>query len=183
MKTKKSLLTSLALAALIFSSCEKDNPVIPNEQELITTVKYTLTPSEGEAVTLSFIDLDGDGTGEPTKNQVTLKANQTYTGSLELLNESETPAESITEEIEEKSEEHQFFFESELVSFEYKDNDADGNPVGLNTLLTTGDAGTGSIKITLRHEPKKSAESVSSGNITNAGGETDIEVTFNIHVE
>ena len=35
----------------------------------------------------------------------------------------------------------------------------------------------------LRHEPDKSAAGVSSGDITNAGGETDIEVSFNVIIE
>ncbi|HBK71516.1 MAG TPA: type 1 periplasmic binding fold superfamily protein, partial [Flavobacteriaceae bacterium] len=35
----------------------------------------------------------------------------------------------------------------------------------------------------LRHEPNKSASGVSDGDITNAGGETDIEVIFNITVQ
>ena len=37
--------------------------------------------------------------------------------------------------------------------------------------------------MTLRHEPAKDASGVAAGDITNAGGETDIEVTFDVTVE
>ena len=44
---------------LLLTSCDKDDPVIPNEEELITTVNYTLTSSDGQdVVLLSFVDLD-----------------------------------------------------------------------------------------------------------------------------
>ena len=51
------------------------------------------------------------------------------------------------------------------------------------TTLTTGEAGTGTLSIILRHEPAKDASGVSDGQIANAGGETDIEVSFNITIE
>ena len=172
----------LLLATLMFSACEKDDPKIPNEEELITTFNYTLTPSDsGTPITLSFVDLDGDGGNAPTIIGGTLAANQTYMGSLELLNE----VESITEEIEAEDEEHQFFFQSNVsnLSISYNDQDANGNPVGLMTTLSTGNAASGSITIILRHKPDKSASGVFNGDITNAGGETDIEITFPIDVQ
>ena len=43
--------------------------------------------------------------------------------------------------------------------------------------------GSGTITVTLRHEPNKDAAGVSSGDIANAGGETDIEVTFNVEIQ
>ena len=67
--------------------------------------------------------------------------------------------------------------------FAYADQDNNGNPIGLSFELTTGDAGNESYTITLRHEPDKTASGVSGGDITNAGGETDIEVVFDITVE
>jgi hypothetical protein len=185
--TKNHLFTAIVFAiSLTFTACEKDDPEIPNEEELITTLNYILTPvSGGTAITLSFKDLDGDGGTAPTITGGTLAANQTYSGTLELLNEAESPAESITEEIEEEGEEHQFFFQSNIanLTITYNDQDTEGNPVGLSTTLTTGEATSGSINIILRHEPNKSASGVSDGDITNAGGETDIEVTFPIDVQ
>lgn len=184
MFNKYLLLTFLA-GSLLITSC-KDDPEPPNEEEIITTVMYTLTPDGGgTSVTMSFEDLDGDGGNAATIVGGTLAANTSYTASLDLLNEAESPAEVITEEIEEEDEDHQFFFASTIadISFAYGDMDADGNPVGLSSTLTTGAAGSGTLTVTLRHEPMKSATGVADGDITNAGGETDIEVVFPVDVQ
>lgn len=187
---KFRVLSVLALTAVVFSmnSCKKDpvEPVIENEEEVITTLNFTLTPDGGgDAVIFSFQDLDGDGGSAAVIENGILAANTTYTGALELLNETESPAEDITEEVEEEAEEHQLFFETTLTALavSYADTDADGNPIGLATTVTTGDAEMGTLTITLRHEPVKDGTGVSDGDITNAGGETDIEVTFDVDVQ
>jgi len=174
----------LALVGLVFTSCGDDeDPEPPNEEEVITTLQYALTSMDG-SVTLSFQDLDGEGGNDGTTNVSPLKANTTYTGTLTFLNELEDPAEDITEEVREEDDEHQVFFSNTAgLTVTYNDSDDDGNPLGVVTTLTTGDAGTGTLTVTLRHEPVKDAEGVSDGDITNAGGETDIAVTFDITVE
>jgi len=182
MNNFKLLFIALTAIALLATSCKDDDPEIPNEEEVITTLNYTLTGG-GSTVTLSFQDLDGDGGDAPTITGGTLAANTTYEGSLELLNEIE--GEDITEEIEEEDEEHQFFYQTTggiSVAYDAEDVDADGNPVGLQNVLTTGAAGDGTVTVILRHEPDKNASGVSDGDITNAGGETDIEVTFDVTV-
>ena len=187
-QTKSLILTSVFISLISIMSCsdDPDDPIIENEEEVITTLTYTLTPSEGgSAVVLSYQDLDGDGANEPTITNGTLSAETTYSGALTLLNETESPAESITEEIEEEDADHQFFFETTVsgLSVAYADSDDDGKPVGLASTLTTGAAGSGNLTVTLKHEPDKSASGVSDGVITNAGGETDISVTWTITVE
>lgn len=184
----KNYLPFLLLLTLgfFFSGCEQDDPVIPNEEELITTLGYTLTPVNGtDVVTLLFQDFDGDGGDAPIITGGMLAANETYTGSLQLLNESETPTEDITAEVEEEDLEHQFFFQSDIAGLNviYGDQDSEGNPLGLRSTLITGDAASGTLTVTLRHEPNKSASGVSDGLLENAGGETDIEVTFPIDVQ
>lgn len=181
----KRYLLILGLFTLVFTSCEQDDPVIENEEELITTVTYTLTAADGTVVTGTFRDLDGEGGTAPVQNTINLAANTTYTGSLTLLNELETPAENITEEVEEEDREHQFFFEvnSANLAIAYADADGDNNPVGLLTSATTGSPSNGTLSITLRHEPNKSAMGVSDGNISNAGGETDINVVFDVVIQ
>tara|TARA_B110001452_G_scaffold97520_2_gene80662 strand:- start:2904 stop:3482 length:579 start_codon:yes stop_codon:yes gene_type:complete len=187
-QVKPLVLSSIFISLITIVSCSDDpeDPIVENEEEVITTLTYTLTPSEGgSAVVLTYQDLDGDGAGEPTITNGTLSASTVYSGVLTLLNETEDPAESITEEIDEEDDEHQFFFSSTITDLEvvYADTDGDGNPVGLATTLTTSAAGSGTLTITLRHEPEKSATGVASGDITSAGGETDISVTFTITVE
>jgi len=159
---------------------------LPPEEEVITTLTYTLTSEDGsDTAVLTFKDLDGDGGNDPDITGGTLQSNTIYNGQLTLLNESETPVESITEEIEEEDEEHQFFFVSsnESVTIAYDDVDENNAPVGLSTKLTTTITGTTDLKITLRHEPAKDGENVAAGDITNAGGSTDIEVTFPVTIE
>lgn len=187
MKNTIKALWALPLMAIIsLTSCEKDAPDIPNEEELITTLVYTLTPQGGgAAVEFRFTDLDGDGGDAPVIINGTLAANTIYNGAIALLNEAEIPTEDITEEVQEEDEEHQLFFQVATANstVAYADADDDGNPIGLASTLTAGDASAGTLTITLRHEPDKSAEGVAGGDMTNAGGETDIEVTFNVAVQ
>ena len=102
----KLLLAFLALS-LTISSCKKDDepetPVIPNEEEVITTLIYRLTPAlGGDEITFSFVDIDGDGGQHPIYTEPTLMANTSYAASIELFNETEDPAENITLEIDEE---------------------------------------------------------------------------------
>ena len=171
---------------LFITSCKKDDPIIENEEELITTLIYTLTQEAGgDSVVLSFEDLDGDGAITPIITGGTLGANTIYNGSLQLLNESVNPAEDITVEVQEEAEEHQFFFQNNIsgLSIAYTDEDENGHPIGLSSKITTTGSGSGTITVTLRHEPIKTAAGVSNGDITNADGATDIEVTFDVVVQ
>lgn len=186
MKTFKILSLGFAAAAL-FASCSNDDSNPVNEEEVITTLTATLTGG-GQTITLTSRDLDGaEGPNAPV---VTVSGNfapsRTYSGTLNLLNEAATPAESITEEILNEAHDHQFFFNisNALATTAYAaPNDENGKPVGINFTFTTGaTAGTGTFTIILRHQPNKNGEGVSSGNIANAGGETDIQVSFPITV-
>lgn len=172
---------------LFFTACSEDDdvPEIINEEELITTMEIELIPeSGGEAIVLSYKDLDGDGPNEPEIQNGVLTANTSYSGTVTLLNETEEPAENITLEVEEEGLEHQFFFSNTFgATVSYTDQDENGNPIGIGFELETGEAGSGSLTIVLRHEPNKDAEGVSEGNIENAGGETDISVTFGVEVQ
>ena len=181
----------IAIPIIVFIiSCNDDTspppPIIPNEEELITTLNYTLISQSGDdTVVLSFQDLDGDGGNAPKVSTGELLRNTSYNGSITLLNEQESPAENITLEIEEEALEHQFFFSSnsDSLSMQYADQDSLGNPIGLlSTLMTKGPDAT-KINIILRHEPNKKGLGVSDGDITNAGGETDIEVSFDITIK
>lgn len=148
-----------------------------------------MTPTTGTAVVMEFKDLDGDGGKNPTfTTSGPLKNGETYTGTLLVLNESQSPAEDITAEISAEDEDHQFFYEvtgnlAGNLAISYNDKDADNNPVGLKTTVKPSGVATGKLKVTLRHEPNKSASGVSAGSIANAGGVTDIEVTFDVEVK
>ncbi len=177
---------SSIILLLTLHACKIPDPIIPNEDEVITTLTYKLTPlTGGSEINLQFNDPDGIGGAPPVISGGNLAPNTTYKGVMELINEQLHPPYNITSEIEKEALDHQFFFENEnglLLNIMYDDTDANGHPVGLNTILKTTTASTGTLKITLRHQPDKSAAEVKGGNISNAGGETDIEVEFPIHV-
>ena len=174
---------------LQFQACnDDDDPEPENEEELITTLIMTFTNVDdpNDEVEAKFQDLDGDGGDAPVITNPTLTNGATYRAEIEVLNESVSPTEDITEEVEEEGEEHQFFFASSnasLLSFSYLDEDNSGNPIGISTEWVVNEAGTATFRVTLRHEPDKNAEGVSEGDITNAGGETDIEVDFDLTIE
>jgi len=173
-----------ATAIFTLSSCSDDDsknvntPV--NEEEVITTIITTLT-HDNQIITLTSRDLDGDGPDAPVVTvSGNLAANTTYVGSVKFLNEIANPAEDITEEIHEESDEHQIFYQAPaaLGTFTYTDLDVNGKPVGLNFKLVTANATTGSLTVTLIHEPNKNAEGVANGNITNAAGSRDAQGSY-----
>lgn len=189
MKNLKSI-AFIALAFLSLTSCnnDDDNNVPVNEEEVITTVTTTLVGG-GQTIILTSRDLDGDGPNDPIVSvSGNLIAGVTYSGSTSFLNELASPAEDITEEVAEEGLDHQVFYQlaSSLgtVTYDVADIDENGNPIGLNFSLVAGTSGTtGILTVTLRHEPNKSAANVSVGDITNAAGNTDAEVSFSITID
>lgn len=203
MKTIK-LLAFLFTGALFFISCssDDDNPDPVNEEELITKVTLILEAEGLETVTMEYSDESGlghdhDDEGEEEDDHDhdglegvvsgPLKPNTTYTGSIALLNESASPAENVTEEIEKEADEHQFFYQAigELdIDPNYLDKESDylsndsSNPVGLKFSLTTGTEGHGDLRVVLRHQPKKP-----NTGLEDAGGETDMDISFHVHIE
>lgn len=188
MKTIKLLSLSL-IAAMFLNSCSDDDdapaPIV--EQEVITTVDIQLEDVNNSDNTATFVYQDADGDGQVDMiSEDNLSPNTTYSGTISFLNELENPAEDITEEILEEAEEHQVFYipNNELdLTTTYDDVDNDGNPIGVNFTLTTGNASEGVMTVILIHEGDKFAEGASEGVLTEAvGGETDIEVTFDVNI-
>lgn len=178
------LIALLVIPVLFSTSCSNDDAPV-NEEEVITTVRTTLTGG-GQVITLTSRDLDGDGPNAPVVTvSGNLVAGTTYTGSTEFLNELESPAEDITIEVQEEGADHQVFYQlaSTVGTITYTDTDANGKPIGLNFTLVAGTSGsTGTLTVTLRHLPNKIATGVAAGDITNAGGNTDAAVTFSVAV-
>lgn len=190
MKLTRIKLYSLAVFAAILTTtaCGSDDPEPVNEEELITTLRVTFTgtgPNEGEVVTATFKDLDGTGGNDPEITNPVLAANGSYDVSVAFLNEAESPAENITLEVQEEGDEHQVFFVANNITFtyQYDDQDVNSKPIGLSGSVLVGAAGTGTLQVLLIHEPNKDATGVSGGDPTNAGGETDISVTFNVTIQ
>jgi hypothetical protein len=186
MKTTNAfkMLLGLTGISLALASCDPANPNNPNDQEVITSLKITATGLT-DTTEFAYSDPDGNGGAAPTIDTAFLSPSSSYHIQLELLDETKNPVDTITYEIAGESDVHQFFFSFTGVNLTsiYDDVDVNGKPVGLSNVWTTAANSVGSVMVTLRHQPDKNGVGVSSGDITNAGGETDIEVTFPVVIQ
>ena len=184
MKKTIQTLAMAAIAVVSMTSCEDDDtPQIINEEEVITTVTYTLTNAvdNTDRVILRSVDADGNGTIDMESVSGPLTSGANYNGEVRFENELESPTENITEEVIEEGDEHEVFYTTTVsgVSISKTDTDVNGDPLGVMTTINTGAAGTGVLTIVLRHEPSKPND----GTLSGAGGETDIQVSFNVAVQ
>ena len=173
-------------ATLFLTSCKKDGHD-HHETELITLIKMTLVaPSINDTVVFMYEDADGNGGNQPVITNGTLKSNTTYIANMEIKNTSVTPNIDVTKQILNEATAHQFFFiekSNNQFDITYDDLDSNGKPLGLKTKWMVKAPGMQSLKVVLRHEPNKNGVNVSQGVINNAGGETDIEVVWNVTVQ
>lgn len=180
---KTYVIATTTLCMLFLAGCKKDDDAPQpdddhgheHEQELITSLILNFEDSAGvqSAVQYAFRDPDGDGGNGPTEHDtIRLVANTTYNVTLELLNESESPAEDMTAEVEEEADNHLFCYSVANTNLSVTRTDSDGTyEVGLASSWSTGAAATGTTTVTLKHQP-----GVKDG--TCAPGDTDIEVVF-----
>ena len=195
------LLLSL-FSLLIFTACEDDDatPAEENEEEVITDVKLIFTPTNTlsglATVEATAQDPDGEGVQElQVSGSIDLAVNASYTLTYEIMNNLETPGEDIGEEILEEGAEHQIFYSFTDGAFtsptgngnidnasdpvNYNDTDANGNPLGLSTAWTTGDAlSSGTFTVRLQHQPD-----VKTSSSTATTGDTDFELTFVLNIQ
>ena len=195
---KLNILLYSLLSLVIFTACEDDD-VVPEEEEemeVITDVTLVFTSDAGAVVTASAQDPDGEGVQElVVLDEIQLQAGTNYTLTFDIMNNLETPGESIGEEIAEEDDEHQIFFAWTEGAFSnptgngnidnasdpvnYNDADGNGNPLGLNTTWTAGDPTTaGSFTVRLQHQPDVKT-STSGAN----DGDTDFELQFRLTIE
>lgn len=180
---KKTLFLILATTIIAFiSGCKKvDEPEPEENPELITSVElqFTNTANSADVRTFAFRDPDGPGGNAPTQfDTIQLDNNTDWELVVTLLDESVTPAENITDEVEAESDEHQFFFTvSAGLNFiiNYNDADVNGDPIGIINTVNTGDVSSGTFTVILKHQPN-----TKDGNITT--GDTDVEVVFETEI-
>lgn len=192
-KLNFALLSAMLLGLLTFSACSDDDaPPAENEEEVIDQVTLTFTET-GTTNSQSFVAV-GPGGVNFTLQTITLDANTTYQMVVTVANTEE--GEDITQEIATEDEEHMFFFgwTSGLFSdptgdgnigatnrgddVNYEDEDANGEPLGLITTWTTGDAATGEFRVILKHQPD-----IKSATSTSNDGESDIDLTWDITIQ
>ena len=195
---KLNILLYSLLSLVIFTACEDDD-VVPEEEEemeVITDVTLVFTSDAGAVVTASAQDPDGEGVQElVVLDEIQLQAGTNYTLTFDIMNNLETPGESIGEEIAEEDDEHQIFFAWTEGAFSnptgngnidnasdpvnYNDTDGNGNPLGLNTSWTAGDPTTAaSFTVRLQHQPDLKT-STSGAN----DGDTDFELQFRLTIQ
>lgn len=185
---KKVMYAAIVIAATV-AGCKKDDDQVPvpqpkvNEPEVITTMKLTFTDSANTSniVTATFKDPDGDGgAGVTIHDTIKLQPNKTYLVDILLLNETTSPADTISNEVAEEANDHHFFFHHAVVSINTIYLDQDSNvpplPIGLSTKWRTGSIANGTSQVILKHQP-----GVKDG--TEAPGETDIDVTFQTKIQ
>lgn len=161
----------------------------PGEEELITTLALTLTPSSGgPSYTVRFRDLDGEGGNPPVTDRIELDAGTDYDCMAQVLNETESPPEDITEEVKEEAEAHQFFYQTlggfSPATVTYADKESDyvtnsgvDHPVGIAfTLSVPENAQNGQFRVILSHFDEAPKDGV------NQSDETDIDVMFGVFV-
>ncbi len=206
----KSIITTAALLAMLgttFTACKKDKKEDPtpqqpappvNEAELITTMKITLHDTTTHTnATYVFSDLDGAG-GNPATfgnsgadSVINITFNHVYEATILLLDQTKTPADTISNEVEEEGADHLFFFNSiaptgtpyttylagSMTNIKYLDLDANNRGIGLSTLWTAPSMmmAKSPLTIELKHQPN-----VKDGSY--APGETDIQVGFKLKV-
>lgn len=178
-------LTNLfACGAVVFlcalTSCDND-PQPVNEEEVITTFLINLQPNgAGSNVILRFYDPDGNGSSAPIMTAGgPLVANHSYTANLEILNETATPDVNVKSEILAEADDHLLCYTVTGADITITSTDKDSNnlPIGLQSTWQVGAAGSGTVKVQLRHQP-----GTKTGDCP-GGGDTDLEVSFDVVVE
>ncbi|MDX1912293.1 MAG: hypothetical protein SFV22_12445 [Saprospiraceae bacterium] len=171
------LLLAMALTVGFFNTgCDKHNHT---EGEVITRVTVHLT-GIGNSFNQEFEakDDDGDGTFNSI-DPISLPAGSAFMCRLHLYDDTKTPVEDISEEVAAESNEHLFVYAVSNATMVIGNLNTDGNgaPFGLESIWTTALASTGSVKITLYHEP------TNKNSTTDPGGEVDVEVSFPVTIQ
>lgn len=199
--TVRTLVPILLLAAA--ACADTEHPDEHNDNEIITTVELTFRPDAGGDA-LVFTWADAENTGTPVIDPVSLPAGTAFALGVRFLDALSSPPDDITEEIEEEDTQHQVFFTgtgvegpagagaTPVLTHAYADEDALGQPLGLENRIDTLTAGTGTLIVTLQHLPPVDgvpvkddglAAEVASGGLGALPGDADASVTFQVEVK
>jgi hypothetical protein len=180
LKSKQKYWLLLLASINMLVACKKD-PQEPTDNELITNVKLKFTELGTTTITtFEWKDPDGDGGAAPTKfDKILLKPNKTYGFTIELFDDSKSPATNISEEVAGEADEHLFVYTptpASLLTFTITDKDSKNYPIGLKAEVKTTTAGTGKLKVQLRHQP-------GSKNGTATPGSDDVNLDFDVEIK
>lgn len=186
MKVLRKTFGMLLAVSLFFVACKKKDDHDHDHEhthDVITKVVVRFTAGS-ETVTMSWEDSDGIGGNPPTVQSAPLKPATTYDIDISVAGEG---GKDITGEIIEDADFHQVYYgfpNTLFSSFQYKDQDSKGKPIGLKARVTTANAGGGNLQLILVHEPAKSQNLPTTPWVynPNIGGEQDFNITFNIQL-
>ncbi|MEM7373938.1 MAG: hypothetical protein AAF587_35280 [Bacteroidota bacterium] len=160
-----TVILALFLLLLGFVACTPDPPPVGGEEEID---EVTLSFSNGPTVSW---ELNG------TEPEIVLNANTTYTTvSASFRNAADN--EDITAEILTESVDHLVCFtpNGTNVTITRTDKDANDLELGLTSSWETGEASTGTLNLSLKHQP-----GVKDGSCE--PGDANVEVLFNIVIQ
>ena len=196
---------ALALSAAACETSDSDH----DENEVISLVELTFTPTGGGApLVFEFNDPDGDGGVSGVSDRIDLTAGIEYSMGVRFVNSLAEPPDDITEEVKAEAEDHLVFVlgdvagpastaSSALVTHAYADRESDYGanavgddlPVGLVNTITAKDAGSGKLRLILRHLPELNAQPQKTGDLPGelaAGrdlpGSVDVDISFDLVV-
>jgi len=122
--TYQKLFASIIATSLLFmTGCNKKESTVtpaPPSNEFLTTVELKLTNTANASDTILAVwkQLDPTGTANPdtSKALLNLKANATYSARVILLDETQSPAANVSDEIKDRVNYHLFFFQPTPIS-------------------------------------------------------------------
>ncbi len=176
------------LAIFLLISCVHGEDFEPSDDnELITTVKLTFTPQEQNTGDTPLVfywkDVQGDGIVDRL-DPIELNSETQYDLKLELFDETKSPKEDISEDIEEEADVHLFVYKvlpASLMKVSIKDRDNNGLALGLRSDVKTSSKGYGKLRVQLKHQPPVNGRRIKNGQ--EDIGSTDVDVEFNLIVK
>lgn len=189
MQPIKNTLWVILAVSFLAGSCKKDveNPTPVDDNEAITTATLTLTSQTTPVQTVTATIENLNTSADLSRATLNLKPNTTYTGAISLLDKTKSPTLDVSAEVKEEANEHFFVYTftpatGSPASLSVTATDKDTNPapgpypVGLATQVKTGPAGTGKLKVILRHQPN-------TKNGTALPGTSDLDTDFNVTIQ
>lgn len=185
MKKITGLLVLCFSVAFIYNSCKKEEKTVspPDpENEFLTTVQLIITnasdPTDKQTVAVKQMPDEEIDYSDATMN---LKKNTVYNVSVKFLDETTDPAGDITEDIYDRRNYHLICFNvsgGAKLTIERTDKDTNkpALEIGLEDTFTTGDAGSGSLNVQLRHQPN-----AKNGSCEPGSSDADVDFTVNIN--
>lgn len=153
---KQGWILFFAVILFLGLSCGKDDDGGPTEPSFISRINISFVESSGASKAFSWQDSDGPGGNDPEVQTIDLSVFTSYDIVLTLEDGGRM---DMTNDILAQGVDHLFCYETMgfMPAVTITDIDAAGLPIGLTAETTTAIAGEGSLTLTLKSMPNKSA--------------------------